>query len=331
MAVDSFGNALTFNGSSWSAPASIDPAELFSVSCPSVSFCAAVGENAAVTYNGSSWSSPVDIDPNTLISVSCASSSFCAATDFKGNAVTYTVSAKADQTISVTTHGPASAVSGTSFTVAATAPGGAVVYSSSGVCSNVGAMFTMTSGTGTCTVKYDQPGNAGYNAAPQVVESVKAAVPRFTLTIAKSGTGNGTVTSNAGGISCGATCAAAFDSGTSVTLTATPDGNSTFAGWSGACSGSGSCTVTIDAAKTVTATFSLVAQKKVFCIVPNVKRKPLATAKRRIVAAHCRTGRVRNAKSTTVRKGRVISQRPRAGEKLVRGSKVNLVVSRGQR
>ena len=154
-------------------------------------------------------------------------------------------------------------------------------------------------------------------------------MPRFTLTIAKAGGGSGTVTSNAGGINCGTTCAADFDSGTSVTLTATPGGSSTFAGWSGACSGSSSCTVTIDAVKTVTATFSLVAQK-VFCIVPNVKRKPLATAKRRIVAAHCRTGRVRKAKSTTVRKGRVISERPRAGKKLVRGSKVNLVVSRGK-
>jgi PASTA domain/Divergent InlB B-repeat domain len=241
------------------------------------------------------------------------------------------VSTKVDQTISVTTHAPASAVSGTSFTVAATAPAGAVVYSSSGVCSNVGATFTMTSGTGTCTVRYDQPGNDSYNAAPQVVETVKAALPRFTLTVAKAGAGSGTVTSSAGEINCGATCAADFDSGTSLTLTATPDGSSTFAGWNGACSGSGSCMVTIDAAKTVTATFSLVFHGKVFCVVPNVKRKPLATAKRRIVAAHCRTGRVRKAYSKTVRKGRVISQRPRAGKKLVRGSKVNLVVSRGKR
>ena len=32
----------------------------------------------------------------------------------------------------------------------------------------------MTSGTGTCSVKFDQPGSANYNAAPQVVESVSA-------------------------------------------------------------------------------------------------------------------------------------------------------------
>jgi hypothetical protein len=240
------------------------------------------------------------------------------------------VSAKSDQTISVTAHAPTSAVSGTSFTVAATAPAGAAVYSSSGVCSNVGATFTMTGGTGTCAVMYDQPGNNSYNAAPRVVETVKAAAPKFTLTIAKAGTGSGTVTSSAGGINCGTTCAAEFDSGTSLTLTAIPAGNSTFAGWSGACSGNGNCPVTIDAAKTVTATFGLVPHKNVFCIVPNVKRKPLATAKRKIAAAHCKTGKVKKANSKTVRKGRVISQRPRAGKKLVRGSKVDLVVSRGK-
>ena len=32
----------------------------------------------------------------------------------------------------------------------------------------------MTSGTGTCSVRYDQAGNANYNAAPQVTETVNA-------------------------------------------------------------------------------------------------------------------------------------------------------------
>ena len=78
---------------------------------------------------------------------------------------------KADQTITVSTHAPASAAFGTSFTVAASAPGGAVTFSSAGACSNSGATFTMTSGTGTCSVRYDQAGSANYNAAPQVVEA----------------------------------------------------------------------------------------------------------------------------------------------------------------
>ena len=81
--------------------------------------------------------------------------------------VTETVNAqKADQTINVTTHAPASAVYNTSFAVAATAPGGAVSFSSSGACTNTGATFTITSGTGTCTVKYDQAGNAQLQRRP---------------------------------------------------------------------------------------------------------------------------------------------------------------------
>jgi hypothetical protein len=80
----------------------------------------------------------------------------------------------------------------------------------------------------------------------------------YTLTVAKSGTGSGTVTSNPAGISCGGTCSASYASGTSVTLTETPASGSTFAGWSGACSGTGTtCTGTMNSAVSVTATFAL--------------------------------------------------------------------------
>jgi hypothetical protein len=81
---------------------------------------------------------------------------------------------KTDQTISVTTHAPSTAVFGASFGVAASAPGGAVAFSSAGSCTHSGATFTMTSGTGTCTVVYDQAGNANYNAAPEVTETLTA-------------------------------------------------------------------------------------------------------------------------------------------------------------
>ena len=76
------------------------------------------------------------------------------------------------------------------------------------------------------------------------------------LTVTLSGSGNGAVTSDTGGINCGSTCSASFTGGTSVTLTATPaDNNTYFFGWSGDCSGAGSCVVTMSAAKNVTATF----------------------------------------------------------------------------
>ena len=96
--------------------------------------------------------------------------------------------AKLNQAINVGTHAPASAAYNSQFTVAATANSSlAVSYSSSGVCTNTGATYTMTSGTGTCTVKYDQAGDANYNAAPQVTESVTAS---------KAATGTGVVSNN---------------------------------------------------------------------------------------------------------------------------------------
>ncbi len=78
----------------------------------------------------------------------------------------------------------------------------------------------------------------------------------YLLTVAKAGTGAGSVASNPPGINCGADCSESYTNGTSVTLTATPAAGSTFDGWSGACSGAGACTVTMNMAKSVNATFS---------------------------------------------------------------------------
>ena len=89
---------------------------------------------------------------------------------------------KASQTISVTTHAPASAANNTQFNVAATSSSGlAVSYSSAGACTNNGAAFTIA-GTGNCTVKYDQAGDANHNAAPQVTETVTAQQAAQTIT-----------------------------------------------------------------------------------------------------------------------------------------------------
>ncbi len=84
-----------------------------------------------------------------------------------------------------------------------------------------------------------------------------------TLTVYKSGTGAGTVTSNPAGITCGTTCSKAYTAGTVVTLTATPATGSTFAGWTGTCSGTGACTVSMSATKSVTAKFNTVTQGSV--------------------------------------------------------------------
>ncbi|HYW69900.1 MAG TPA: MBG domain-containing protein, partial [Pyrinomonadaceae bacterium] len=97
---------------------------------------------------------------------------------------TETVNAqKLNQTITVNTHAPANANYNSQFNVAATASSGlAVTFSNSGVCSNAAAQFTMTSGTGQCTVNYDQAGNANYNAAPQIGETVNAQKLNQTIT-----------------------------------------------------------------------------------------------------------------------------------------------------
>jgi hypothetical protein len=91
--IDGSGNAFILNGSTWSAPESIDNnVQLDSVSCASSTFCAAVdAEGNALTYNGSTWTSPQDIDSaNTINSVSCASESFCVAVNNQGEVIEYT-------------------------------------------------------------------------------------------------------------------------------------------------------------------------------------------------------------------------------------------------
>jgi uncharacterized repeat protein (TIGR02543 family) len=55
----------------------------------------------------------------------------------------------------------------------------------------------------------------------------------YTLTILKSGSGNGTVTSNDEAIDCGTVCSQTYTSGTLIKLTATADENSGFESWSG--------------------------------------------------------------------------------------------------
>ncbi|MBA4374085.1 MAG: hypothetical protein C0402_14635 [Thermodesulfovibrio sp.] len=75
-----------------------------------------------------------------------------------------------------------------------------------------------------------------------------------TLSISKTGGGNGTVTSSPPGIACGSDCAENY-SGIEVTLTATPDVGFVFAGWSG----DADCpdgVVTMTADRNCTATFS---------------------------------------------------------------------------
>jgi hypothetical protein len=77
------------------------------------------------------------------------------------------------------------------------------------------------------------------------------------MSVARAGTGSGTVISSPPGIDCGLDCSESYSYNTPVTLSASAGTGSTFAGWSGACTGTGMCHVTMNAAKSVTATFTL--------------------------------------------------------------------------
>jgi hypothetical protein len=79
---------------------------------------------------------------------------------------------------------------------------------------------------------------------------------RFTLAVAKTGIGKGTVTSSPSGINCGTGCSSDFVIGTKVTLTAAPALGSIFTGWTGCDTVDGAtCTVTMNDKKSVVADF----------------------------------------------------------------------------
>ena len=123
-----------------------------------------------------------------------------------------------------------------------------------------GSTFSSWSGGGcsggiaTCVVvmNTDQSVTAIFDAV--------VSVPMSTLTVEKSGSGNGTVTSAPSGIDCGNRCSASFPTGNTVSLTANAAPGSTFVTWTGACSGSGGCTVLLNSDQTVAAQFDLVPQ-----------------------------------------------------------------------
>jgi subtilisin family serine protease len=66
------------------------------------------------------------------------------------------------------------------------------------------------------------------------------------------------------------------------------------------------------------------------CTVPKLRGARLVVAKARIRRAGCRVGRVRSSRSN-MRRGRVVAQRPAAGRRVSRGTRVNLTASRGRR
>lgn len=79
--------------------------------------------------------------------------------------------------------------------------------------------------------------------------------PKYDLSITRSGTGSGTITSLPAGITCGSTCLGRFPDRSRVTLLAMPDSGSSFTSWEGACTGTEECSIWMNTKKFVTARF----------------------------------------------------------------------------
>jgi uncharacterized delta-60 repeat protein len=167
---------------------------------------------------------------------------------------------------------------------------------------------------------------AGFRCSGNTCDFALARYLGSTLTVARAGTGTGTITSSPAGIDCSSTCSAPL-AALPVTLTATPSAGSRFAGWSGDCSGTAACTLAMSADHSATATFDVVVK----CVAPKLRGKRLTRAKRTMRAAHCSVGKVTRAFSRKVKKGKVISQQPKPGVTRPAGSKVKLKISKGKR
>ena len=79
-----------------------------------------------------------------------------------------------------------------------------------------------------------------------------------TMTVAKSGSGAGTIRSSPAGVDCGQYCSATVKKGTTWSISAIPSSGSIFKGWTGLCSGTASCTVVLNDSGNLNAEFSAI-------------------------------------------------------------------------
>lgn len=134
------------------------------------------------------------------------------------------------------THASPAPKSQRTFSFAPPAAGSGTLFFRAVVLEECGALSCMT--------------NWAYPNAIAVTESL------YTLTVARTGDGAGTVIYNPSGIQCGAVCSADFVANQSVTLLALPAANSVFTAWLGCDSStSDQCTVAMSRNRTATAVF----------------------------------------------------------------------------
>jgi hypothetical protein len=112
-----------------------------------------------------------------------------------------------------------------------------------------GSIFSGWSGNGCSSGPVTMSTNRNCTATFNAV-----AVQTFGLSVNKTGTGKGTVTSNPAGINCGSDCSESYTSGAVVALSAVAAPGSTFSGWSG--SGCSTGAVTMNGSRSCTAVFN---------------------------------------------------------------------------
>jgi hypothetical protein len=221
------------------------------------------------------------------------------------------------------------------FVVSATASSELPVsFSASGNCFIEHGVLVRVTSPGSCTVTASQSGGLNYNPAPDVSRT-------FAIARAAQSIIFGPLPDKTYGESDFLVNASA-SSGLPVSFAAA--GKCTVSGATVHLAGVGSCTITAsqpgnanwNSATPVSQSFSILSQTpppppSTKCKVPKVVGKSLTKAKALIKQRRCRLGRVTHVYSRANKKGIVVAQSRRPGRTLPRGSKIDLVVSRGRR
>jgi hypothetical protein len=346
----------TGDASAWNIADIDGSTALRSVSCPTTDSCVAGDDTGDIlsstdpTGGVAAWATKNVDGTNSISSISCPASIVCIAVDSEGNVLTGSLPpfattgsagsiARNAATLNGTVNPNGIDVTDCHFSYGVGSPSGANVPCSSAPGSGTSAVPVSASLSGLASGTTYQfrlvattAGGTNFGAVESfTTSSGTPPTPTYTLTVSEAGVGSGSVTSSPAGIDCGATCSHAYLKGTVVTLTTQAGTGSVFDGWSGACTGLTACTVTMNTDEAVSALFSVPPKPPPSgCVVPKVKGKTLAAAKRAIKSRHCSVGRIKRVSSRTVAKGRVISQKPKPRSRLRRGAKVNLVVSKGR-
>ncbi len=148
---------------------------------------------------------------------------------------------------------------GTRVTLNAKPGSGSTFLGWTGACAGTAGSCTVTVNGGvTVGATFSTP-TAGGGGGGGGGGAAGGGTTQFTLSVGRSNPGTVTATPNGvdRALNCGSACSAKFNSGTAVTLRATPPAGKQFVSWSGACSGTAdTCTVTASANLSVQANFS---------------------------------------------------------------------------